>query len=117
MCQYHCRSYQSGWTGSSKSFRNRTISGHPAFGDKFYQFIHLLGKGNCINSRLKSHKEIEANDKAEAWSQFFCENFKSGLTAYFLIIDKISKPNTENAKKAIERIVQIKYEPRFDRMY
>ncbi|HXI00918.1 MAG TPA: hypothetical protein VNI52_11680 [Sphingobacteriaceae bacterium] len=79
--------------------------------------VLYVGKGNCINSRLKSHKEIGANNKAEAWAQFFSENFKSGLTAYFLIIDKISKPNIENAKKAIERIVQIKYEPLFDRMY
>lgn len=78
--------------------------------------VLYVGKGKCIYKRLKSHKEVKENDRAEAWAQFF-GHFNSNLMAYYFMTDKISSSNIEHANQAIERIVQIKHTPLFDQIY
>lgn len=79
--------------------------------------ILYIGKGRSVYSRLKSHyNATQKKERAEAWAQFF-DHFNSNLKAYYLLIDKISDANVEKVNQAIERVLQVKHNPLFDRMY
>lgn len=81
--------------------------------------IVYIGKGNPIYNRLKSHfKATQGQEKAECWKQFFeHQYFKSGLTAYYYPIDSNKLAVSEQCRQALERILQIKYQPLFDTLY
>lgn len=86
---------------------------HPEFG------IVYIGKGNPLWNRLKSHfKATQGHEKAECWKQFFEHNhFNSGLIAYYYPLDCNDLAVSEQCREALERILQIKYKPLFDRLY
>jgi hypothetical protein len=82
--------------------------------------IVYIGKGNPIFNRLKSHfRATEGKDNAECWDQFFTNNrFKSGLKAYYYQVDCTDDTVvSEKYREVLERVLQIKYDPLFDRLY
>lgn len=86
---------------------------HPKYGCIY------IGKGASIFNRLKSHyKATCGKERSECWKQFF-EAVNSEITAYWFPI-KINLANedaNENLRQALERLLQIKYVPLFDRLY
>lgn len=79
--------------------------------------VFFTGKAKSLYDRLNSHfKATQGKETAEAWKEFF-EHFKVDLTFHYKVIDGFSNESAENARKALERILQIKYRPLFDRLY
>ncbi len=79
--------------------------------------ILYVGKAKSIYGRIYSHyKATLGNEKASAWKQFF-EYFNSNLIAYYFITTGYSKEYEEIIRQALEKIIQIKYRPLFDRIY
>lgn len=83
--------------------------------------IAYIGKAKCLYNRLSSHSNAligKDKEKAPAWDEFFTYFNGQGLTARYFIIDGFSDGyNAEHARKAIERALQIKYQPYFDELY
>lgn len=87
-----------------------------AITDKNGQILYI-GKAKSVYNRLKSHfNATQGKEKAEAWAQFF-EYFNSDLKAFYFLTDSISNKNLENVNQALERILQVKYNPLFDQIY
>jgi len=93
-----------------------TASGIYAIANKDKDILYI-GKAKSIYGRLNSHyKATLGKEKASAWKQFF-EYFNTGLLAYYYKTDGYSKEYEEGIRQALEKIIQIKYRPLFDRIY
>ncbi|HVB03134.1 MAG TPA: GIY-YIG nuclease family protein [Chitinophagaceae bacterium] len=78
-----------------------------------------IGKGKPIKGRINSHyNAINGIEKAKAWKEFFeHEMIKKEITIYWYCIDDDNDYLAERQRQSLERLLQIKYEPLFERMY
>ena len=92
------------------------LSGLYAISHDDYGIIYI-GKAKSIYGRLYSHyKATQGSEKAEAWKQFF-EKLDRGLTAYYFETNSFNLESQENSRKTLERLLQLKYNPLFERVY
>lgn len=92
-------------------------SGIYALFNENYGFIYV-GKAKKIYYRLKSHnKATQGNEKAECWREFFVA-IKGNIIAFWYPLEsKNNEEKEENARQILERLIQLKYEPIFDKIY
>jgi hypothetical protein len=84
---------------------------HPRYG------IIYIGKGKPIFRRIRSHyKATQGREKAAAWRQFF-SFINSDITIHWYDVDHSDFFIGERYREALERILQIKYQPLFDIIY
>ena len=95
---------------------SKSINGLYALNHDQWDIIYI-GKGKPIYNRLKSHyKATKGFEKAAAWKQFF-SYFSDNLTAYWIKVDDDNRIVGEQYRKVLELILQVKYEPIFERLY
>lgn len=86
---------------------------HPQYG------IIYIGKGKPIFRRIRSHYKAtlkKGHEKAPAWRYFF-ELINSEITLYWFEVDHADLFLGEQYREALERLLQIKYKPLFDRLF
>jgi len=78
----------------------------------------MLGKAKKIYDRLRSHNEAtKGNEKAECWRQFFMAITGNIIAYWYPVESKNNEVKEENARQILERLIQLKYEPIFDKIY
>lgn len=82
-----------------------------------YEFIYV-GKAKKIYDRLKSHrKATQGNEKAECWREFFMA-IEGNIIAYWYPLEsRNNEEKEENVRQILERLIQLKYDPLFDKIY
>jgi len=79
--------------------------------------VLYIGKAKYLYDRLKSHlKATEKLETAPAWKQFF-EYFDNNLIALYFPITTFSEGASEHARQILERMLQVKYSPLFNKIY
>ncbi|MER0442056.1 GIY-YIG nuclease family protein [Emticicia sp. W12TSBA100-4] len=92
-------------------------SGVYALYNENYGFIYV-GKAKKIYDRLKSHNEAtKGNEKADCWREFFMAITGNIVGYWYPLESKNNAQKEESARQILERLIQIKYEPIFDKIY
>ena len=100
----------------SKTHFDQRINGIYALWHSQYAFIYI-GKGKPIFHRLKCHYlATQGKEKAPSWKQFF-EHINTDIKVYWYEYDNPDVVIAEYCREALERLLQIKYEPLFEAVY
>lgn len=81
------------------------------------EFIYV-GKAKKIYDRLKSHsKATQGNEKADCWREFFMAINGNIIAYWYPLESRNNEQREENVRQVLERLIQLKYDPLFDKIY